>query len=273
MSRATLKHSNTPKSNHNYNLFTQIKRCLHQHGSGVVLLSGGVDSALVAAVLMHCFPTTAQAVTVTAGYHLPLDHDDATNVALGLGIPHRIIAMPQSLTLAIQKNHTSRCYYCKKGMLALVAEQSPSNTTLYDGSTADDMTRQRPGQRALREYDVCSPLALCGITKPQIRSLARELGLSIWNKPSESCALTRFPNHFTVRDKDIQRVAAAEAALRTLGISALRLRPSGSRARLELSAIDAEKFTNAAQSAPFTTALRHFGFHQIELIRPYRQFF
>ena len=103
-----------------------------------------------------------------------------------------------------------------------------------EGSNADDGGDYRPGKRAVAELGVLSPLAEAGFTKNDVRALAKELGLALWNKPSAPCLATRFPYGTQVTREGIQQIASGEAYLRSLGYEPVRVRHYGSLARLEV---------------------------------------
>ena len=160
-------------------------------------------------------------------------------------------------------NNSDRCYHCKSelfGLLIRVAE-AQGLEHVVDGSNLDDLSDHRPGRRAASELGVLSPLAAVGLTKPEIRELAQELGLPNWNKPSMACFASRFPYGERITDDGLARVSAAEQSLRDLGISQFRVRAHGPVARIEIapeelqSAWDLrERIASAVRSAGFAYA-------------------
>ncbi len=140
-------------------------------------------------------------------------------------------------------NAPDRCYHCKTelfGLLQKVAEVQ-GLAHVADGSNADDLSDHRPGRRAAGEHDVVSPLADVGLTKLEIRTLARELTLPNWDKPSMACLASRFPYGEAITDAGLARVASAENALTDLGLRQFRVRAHGTVARIEVAADEAER--------------------------------
>ena len=123
------------------------------------------------------------------------------------------------------ENPPDRCYYCKRTIFSKLAETALADgyELLIDGTNASDPEGERPGMRALREA-VLSPLRLCGITKDQVRRLSKEAGLFTWNKPAYACLATRVPSGQPITAQLLQRVEAAESALKDLGFSDFRIR-------------------------------------------------
>jgi uncharacterized protein len=110
----------------------------------------------------------------------------------------------------------------------------PGAWTLADGSTVEDQKARRPGNRAVAELGVRSPLAEAGFTKKDIRQLSKQLGLTTWDKPAQSCLLTRFPHTTVITRERLQQVEWAEEEIKKLGFRLVRVRSIGTAARLEL---------------------------------------
>jgi uncharacterized protein len=164
---------------------------------------------------------------------------------------------------AFSANAPDRCYHCKTELFGLLQKVADVEGLAYvaDGSNADDLADHRPGRRAAAEHGVVSPLADVGLTKTEIRSLARELTLPNWDKPSMACLASRFPYGEPITDDGLARVAAAENALIALGLSQFRVRAHGTVARIEIAANETaaawdirERIAEAVKDAGFTYA-------------------
>ena len=202
----------------------------------VVAYSGGVDSALVAALAVERLGARALAVTGVSPALAPHLRQEARAQALWLGMAHREVATAELADPAYTANPADRCYACKRelhGLLAPIAATVPGAVVL-DGLNRDDLADHRPGVRAAREQGVVSPLAEVGIDKEGVRRLSRALGLPWWDKPAQPCLASRFPYGEPISAGRLQRVAAAEAWLREQGFGALRVRSQGETARIEL---------------------------------------
>jgi uncharacterized protein len=209
----------------------------------VVAYSGGVDSALVAALAVEQCGDGALAVTGVSPALAPHLRAEAAEQARWLRIRHREIPTAELRDPAYADNPADRCYACKRELHRLLgplaaelAAAGRPDTPVLDGVNADDLTEYRPGIRAAREAGVRSPLAEQGIGKAEVRQLSRALGLPWWDKPAQPCLASRFPYGEPITAARLQRVAAAEDWLRQQGWRELRVRSQGEAARIELPA-------------------------------------
>jgi uncharacterized protein len=202
----------------------------------VVAYSGGVDSALVAALAQGRLGSKALAVTGVSPALAPHLLAEARAQASWLGLAHRELATAELDDPAYASNPSDRCYACKSqlhGLLAALAARMPG-AVVVDGVNHDDLSDHRPGLRAAGERGVISPLAEAGIDKQGVRFLSRALGLPWWDKPAQPCLASRFPYGEPINAARLERVAAAEAWLLQAGFRELRVRSQGETARIEL---------------------------------------
>jgi uncharacterized protein len=242
--------------------YQQLKEILGSMAPVAVAFSGGVDSSLLLKVAHDVLDDRCVAVTVDAPYHFRQELADAANLAKQLGVKHRIIPFDPATIPGLMNNPDNRCYLCKKALLKLcLSSLVPDLWTLVDGSTLDDQTAHRPGRRALHELGIRSPLAEAGLTKQQIRLLSKERGLPIWNKPAQSCLLTRFRHNHTVTEADLRRVEQCEEKIKTLGFSVVRV-----RSREECARIECKEREQAQAMLPELEAIcRQTGFTTVEI--------
>jgi uncharacterized protein len=202
----------------------------------VVAYSGGVDSALVAALAAEQCGDRALAITGVSPALAPHLRSEAAEQARWLGLRHREIATAELADPAYATNPAERCYACKRELHRLLAPiaAAAGSAPVLDGVNADDLGDHRPGIAAAREAGVRSPLAELGISKVGVRQLSRALGLPWWDKPAQPCLASRFPYGEPITASRLQRVAAAEAWLRRRGWQELRVRSQGDTARIEL---------------------------------------
>lgn len=204
----------------------------------VVAYSGGVDSALVAALAVETLGDRALAVTGISPALAPHLREEARRQAVWLGLRHLERATAELADPAYASNPQDRCYACKRELhrvLAAIREEDlAARAVVLDGVNHEDLADHRPGIRAAREAGVISPLADAGLDKAAVRRISRALGLPWWDKPAQPCLASRFPYGEPIDAGRLARVAAAEDWLRNKGFLELRVRSQGETARIEL---------------------------------------
>jgi len=202
----------------------------------LVAFSGGIDSTLVLKLAHDALGDNAVAATAVSASLAKDDLADAQRIAAEIGCAHVLLESHETDDPRYRVNDPNRCYFCKTNVYdALIAHAgSEGFTWILDGTNADDLGDHRPGLRAAREHGVRSPLQECGLGKEATRALARELGLSNWNKPANACLSSRIPYGSEVTPEKLAQIERAESALRQLGFSEFRVRHHGQVARLEL---------------------------------------
>ncbi|MEA4884536.1 MAG: ATP-dependent sacrificial sulfur transferase LarE [Clostridia bacterium] len=197
--------------------------------------SGGVDSSYLLHAGLH-YGAEIRPYYVKTAFQPQSELDGALRFAARLGttvtvVHHDILSVPNVAT-----NPADRCYYCKSALFGLLRKQAAADgySMLIDGANASDEAGDRPGMRALCELSVRSPLRECGITKSEVRRLAKEAGLSNWDKPAYACLATRVPTGVPITAELLARVERAEDALFEMGFTDFRVRLLGEAARLEL---------------------------------------
>jgi uncharacterized protein len=237
----------------------------------VVAYSGGVDSALVAALAVERLGPEALAITGISPALAPHLRQEARDQAAWLGVRHQELPTAELADPAYASNPDDRCYACKRelhGLLAPIAAAA-GGARVVDGVNLDDLGDHRPGLRAAREHGVISPLAEAGIDKAGVRQLSRALGLPWWDKPAQPCLASRFPYGESISASRLRRVAAAEAWLRQQGFAELRVRSQGEVARIELPATslaDAlERLAGGELRTALVVAFLELGFQAVTL--------
>jgi uncharacterized protein len=217
---------------------TELRRSIAAHPAALVAYSGGVDSALVAAIAAEQLGERALAVTGISPALAPHLREEARQQASWMGIRQREIPTAELNDPAYSSNPSDRCYACKRELHSLLAkllqESDTAAAVVLDGVNHDDLGDYRPGIRAAQERGVRSPLADLGISKAGVRAISRALGFPWWDKPAQPCLASRFPYGEAISAERLQRVASGEAWLRQHGFNELRVRSQGESARIEL---------------------------------------
>jgi uncharacterized protein len=177
--------------------------------------------------------------------------------------------IPESVT----GNPPDRCYLCKKEVMKAVrsAAMDAGIINIFDGTNADDVHDYRPGMKALEELGVRSPLLEAGLTKKEIRILAREAGLDVSDKPSNACLLTRFPHDSAIIPDDLRRAEEAELILSNLGFGGSRIRVHGELVRIECRKEHFVRIIADEMREKIISALKELGYRYITIdIEGYR---
>lgn len=234
----------------------------------LVALSGGVDSAVVALAARKALGKGA--VAVTADYKTLSSEELATAklVAQEIGISHNIIHYDELENPDFVKNDNLRCYHCRTELGEHLAHEAKKAgiALVVDGTNIDDLSDYRPGIRALREHGVRSPMAELGIDKQEVRKIAKEHGLSIFDKPSNACLASRIPTGTEVTYEKLRRIENSEIVVKSIfGVRQVRVRDHGDVARVEVGRDEMQRMFDVEKMALLDAKLKELGFNYVSI--------
>jgi uncharacterized protein len=209
---------------------------MRQWTSVLIAYSGGVDSAVVAAVAHRALGRRALAcIGVSASYPMR-EQRQAITLAEQLGLAYRLVDTDEQSDPNYAANMADRCYFCKTHLYdrLLGVARDEGWQVILDGTHADDLGDDRPGRVAAGEHGVRSPLAELRIGKAGVRAIAHALDLPVWDKPAMACLASRVPHGTAVTPALLQQIEHAEDVLVDLGFTQFRVRHHGDIARIEL---------------------------------------
>jgi uncharacterized protein len=244
----------------------KLRENLRAYTRLAVAFSGGVDSAYLAWEAHQVLGEQMLAVLADSP-SLPRRHfNDATSFAHRHRIPLRIVQTNEMLKIEYQRNDQARCFHCKQELFRVMeALQWESGVTLAYGRNKDDEGDHRPGHRAAEQHRVVAPLAEVGLGKQDIRSLAREAGLEIWDKPASACLSSRIEFGRPVTERALRQVEESEESLIELGFRQVRVRHHGQLARVEIERGELERALSIEMLERITAGIRGAGFTFVAL--------
>lgn len=217
--------------------FLQLLNWFDSKDSVLVSLSGGVDSALVAYAAFQALGKKSFAVTADYKTLSKEELDTSKKIADEIGIKHIIINYNELANPSFVKNDSNRCFYCRDELsekLIQTAKQFQVDV-IVDGTHIDDLGDYRPGIDALRKNGIKSPLLDVNLSKDEIRKICKDVGLTIYNRPSNSCLASRIPWGQRVTAERLARIEMGETMIKQLtGFQQVRVRDLDGTAKIEV---------------------------------------
>ena len=244
-----------------------LEELLRATGRVLVAYSGGVDSAYLAWVAHQQLGNNMLALIADSPSLARTQLADAIAFAREQQIPLEVIPTSELDRPDYVRNDGQRCFHCKDELFAVMENLRAARgfDVIAYGVNQDDQGDFRPGQQAARQHNVAAPLLQAGLTKADIRALAREAGLRVCDKPASACLSSRIEYGREVTREALAVVEAGEDAIRALGFRQFRVRHHGDIVRIEIAREEMDKALSPAVAAQFAAIFKALGFKFVTL--------
>ena len=243
--------------------YNSLQKILKKLGKVVVAYSGGVDSTFLLKVAVDTLGAKSVLACISTGIVEPKHVlQRAKRIAKDLGVRLQLIDTNELKDPNFVANKADRCFHCKSHLcrqLLDIADKKGLKHVIF-GTNADDLDDFRPGNRAMKIFGVRSPLAEAGLTKKDIRTLSRKLGLQTADVPASPCLASRLAYGLEISQERLKQIEKAEDFLRTLGLVEFRVRHHDNIARIEVHQKDFKKITGEPNRSKIVKKLKSLGF-------------
>jgi uncharacterized protein len=233
----------------------------------IVAYSGGVDSAFLAWMTHQALGGQMLAVIADSASLARTHLEDALAFAREHEIPVEVVETQELENPAYVRNDAMRCFHCKDELFTVLERYREAGgfDAIAYGVNADDEGDFRPGQQAARQHHVLAPLVEAGLTKAEIRELARRADLRVWDKPASACLSSRLEYGRAVTPEALSVIERGEDALRGLGFRQFRVRHHGDIVRIEIAREELPRALTAEMAREFTSVFKELGFKFVTL--------
>jgi uncharacterized protein len=236
-------------------------------GRTLVAYSGGTDSAFLAWAASQSLGTDMLALIADSPSLARFQLEDALAFARDENIPVEVIPTHEFGREEYLRNDGSRCFHCKDELFTVMEAYAQAHgfRSIAYGVNLDDKSDFRPGQVAAEQHRVVAPFLDAGLSKHEVRELARDAGLRIWDKPASACLSSRIEYGRPVTREALAAVEQGEEALRRLGFRQFRVRHHGDIVRIEIAREEMPRALNPGMAEEFSRIFKSLGFKFVTL--------
>jgi uncharacterized protein len=245
----------------------RLRQILASHTRLIVAYSGGVDSAFLTWSAYQALGGQMRAVIADSASLARTHLEDALAFAREHEIPVDVVETQELANPDYSRNDAMRCFHCKDELFTVLERYREAHAfdAIAYGVNADDEGDFRPGQQAAREHRILAPLLEAGLSKTDIRGLARRADLRVWDKPASACLSSRMEYGRAVTPEALSVIERGEEALRAMGFRQFRVRHHGEIVRIEIARDELPRALTEEMAREFTVVFKGLGFKFVTL--------